>query len=118
MALISDAIMPTGLGDGEYSVWDEKITVKNGRSALSRRPGEATIAGSVITMRQALKNIVDLSVPIHDAVRMASLVPARITGLDRLHGSILEGKRADLISFDDDFSVRLSVMETVVKANR
>ena len=118
MALISDAIKPAGLGDGEFSVWGEKITVQNGRTALARQPGEATIAGSVITMRQALKNVVDLGVPIHEAVRMASLVPARAAGLDSAHGSILEGNRADLIAFDDDFTVHLSVMEGLIKTNR
>ena len=118
MALISDAIMPAGLGDGEFSVWGEKITVRNGQTALARQPGEATIAGSVITMRQALRNIMDLGVPIHEAVRMASLVPARAAGLESAHGSILEGKRADLIAFDDDFNVRLSVIENRVKTNQ
>jgi N-acetylglucosamine-6-phosphate deacetylase len=118
LALISDAIMPAGLGDGVFSVWGEKITVQNGRTALDRQPGEATIAGSVITMRQALRNVVDLGVPIHDAVRMASLVPARAAGLESAHGSILEGRRADLIAFDDAFTVRLSLMETLVKTRR
>ncbi|MEK6323838.1 MAG: N-acetylglucosamine-6-phosphate deacetylase [Acidobacteriota bacterium] len=113
MALISDAIMPAGLGDGEFSVWGEKITVRNGRTALARQPGEATIAGSVITMRQALNNIVDLGVPIHEAVLMASLVPARAAGLESERGSIIAGKRADLIAFDDDFAVRLSIIEGV-----
>jgi N-acetylglucosamine-6-phosphate deacetylase len=118
MALISDAIMPAGLGDGLFAVWGEEITVRNGRTALARKPAEATIAGSVITMRQALKNILHLGVPIHEAVRMASLVPARAAGIESDHGSIKEGKRADLIAFGDDFAVRLSVMEDLVKFNR
>jgi N-acetylglucosamine-6-phosphate deacetylase len=110
MALISDAIMPAGLGDGEFSVWGEGITVRNGRTALARQPGESTIAGSVITMRRALTNIVDLGVPIHEAVRMASLVPARIAGIESELGSIKEGIRADLIAFDDEFAVRLAAI--------
>jgi N-acetylglucosamine-6-phosphate deacetylase len=109
VALISDAIMPAGLGDGEFSVWGEKITVRDGRTALAQS-AEATIAGSVITMRQALKNIVDLGVPIHEAVRMSSLVPARAAGIDSAHGAIKEGKRADLFAFEDDFAVRLTVI--------
>lgn len=110
MALISDAIKPAGLGDGEFSVWGEGITVRNGRTSLARQPGEATIAGSVITMRQALKNIVDLGVPVHEAVRMATLVPARAAGVENEHGSIKEGLRADLIAFDDEFSVGLATI--------
>jgi N-acetylglucosamine-6-phosphate deacetylase len=108
MALISDAIKPAGLGDGEFSVWDEKITVTNGRTALAREPG--TIAGSVITMRDALKNIVNLGIPIDAAVRMASCVPARAAGIDSEYGSIEEGKRADLIAFDNDQKITLVVV--------
>ncbi len=110
MALISDAIMPAGLGDGEFSVWGEEITVRNGRTSLARQPGETTIAGSVITMRQALKNIVHLGVPVHEAVRMASLVPARAAGIEAELGSIKEGLLADLIAFDDEFAVRLATI--------
>src|SRR6185295_5284640 len=108
MALISDAIKPAGLGDGEFSVWDETITVTNGRTSLAREPG--TIAGSVITMRDALKNIVDLGIPIDDAVRMASGVPARVAGIDSAYGSIEGGKRADLIAFDNDHKITLAVV--------
>jgi len=108
MALISDAIKPAGLGDGEFSVWDETITVTNGRTSLAREPG--TIAGSVITMRDALKNIVDLGIPIFDAVHMASGLPARVAGIDSEYGSIEEGKRADLIAFDNDHRITLVVV--------
>lgn len=118
MALISDAIMPAGLGDGEFSVWGETIAVEKGRTTLSRKQSEATIAGSVITMRQALKNVVDLGVPVNEAIRMASLVPARAAGIESTHGSIVQGKRADLVAFDDDFTPRLSVMENLVKTSR
>ena len=105
MALISDAIKPTGLGDGEFSVWGEGITVKDGRTSLSRESGDSTIAGSVITMRQALKNIVEVGVPVHEAVHMASLVPARAAGIEAQVGSIRDGMRADLIAFNDDFTL-------------
>ncbi|HXU08834.1 MAG TPA: amidohydrolase family protein, partial [Blastocatellia bacterium] len=108
MALISDAIKPAGLGDGEFSVWDESITVKAGRTALARQPD--TIAGSVITVRDALKNIVNLGIPIDDAVRMASGVPARVAGIESEYGSIEAGKRADLIAFDDVHKMTLSLV--------
>jgi N-acetylglucosamine-6-phosphate deacetylase len=111
MALISDAIQPTGMGDGEFTVWGEAITVRNGRTTLARQVGENTIAGSVITMRQALKNVVDLGVPVHEAVRMACLVPARAAGIEQEIGSIKEGMLADLIVFDDEFAVRSAVID-------
>jgi N-acetylglucosamine-6-phosphate deacetylase len=111
MALISDAIMPAGLGDGQFSVWGEEIAVRNGRTSLGRQPGEGTIAGSVITMRQALKNVVGIGVPVHEAIRMASVVPARAAGVESEVGSIKQGAHADLVVFDDESAVRLAVVD-------
>jgi imidazolonepropionase-like amidohydrolase len=48
-------------------------------------------------MRDALRNIAGLGVPVHEAVRMAASAPARIAGIGDQHGSIEEGKRADLV---------------------
>jgi N-acetylglucosamine-6-phosphate deacetylase len=110
MALISDAIMPAGLGDGDFSVWGEEIAVRNGRTSISRRPGESAIAGSVITMRQALKNIVGIGVPVQEAVRMATVVPARAAGVESEIGSINQGGRADLVVFDDEIVVRFAMI--------
>lgn len=111
VALISDAILPTGLGDGEYSVWGERISVHDGRTALAAGPAKGTIAGSVITMSQALKNIIGLGVEVDKAVRMATIVPARAAGVDQDIGSIKIGKRADLIALDKDFNVRVGIID-------
>ncbi|MCI0487283.1 MAG: N-acetylglucosamine-6-phosphate deacetylase [Blastocatellia bacterium] len=113
MALISDAIPPAGLGDGEFSFWGEKIAVRDGRTSLAGAL-EETLAGSVITMRQALKNIIGLGVPVEEAVRMATLVPARVAGIDGWCGSIKNEKRADLVALDDDFEVRLAMIDGVI----
>lgn len=111
VALISDAIKPTGMGDGIFTVWGEKITVRDGRTSLVEGPAQGTIAGSVITLRQALKNIVSLGVPVYEAFRMSSLVAARAAGVDKERGSIVRGKKADLIAYGEDFNVRLAVRE-------
>jgi len=117
MALISDAIKPAGMGDGEFSVWGEPILVKDGRTALARKPDDLTIAGSVITMRQALKKIVEIGVPLHNAVYMATAVPARVAGIEGF-GSIEEGALGDLISFDDDFEIRSTIIGGVPAYNK
>ena len=111
VALISDAILPTGLGDGEFTVWGERIAVRDGLTSLIGGPAEGTIAGSVITLRQALKNAVSLGIPIEEAVRMASAVPARAAGIEGERGSIQEGKRADLVALDDDLMVNLVIVK-------
>ena len=110
VALISDAILPTGLGNGEFTVWGEKIAVRDGLTSLVGGPSEGTIAGSVITMRQALKNAVSLGISLEEGVRMASLVPARAAGVEREHGSIQEGKRADLVAFDEDLQISMAIV--------
>jgi len=108
VALISDAIKPTGLGDGEFTVWGDQIKVSNGLTSLVGH-GENTIAGSVITLSDAVRNVVGIGVSVQAAVRMASTVPARTSGLtDR--GRIQEGLRADLISFDDDLVMRTAAV--------
>ena len=116
MALISDAIMATGLGDGEYTIWGDRIEVKNGITALMDGPAKGTIAGSVISMRDALKNVAGLGVPLHDAVAMASAVPARAAGLPFISGRVEHS--ADLIAFDDEFRVRLAVRDGAVALDR
>ena len=110
MALISDAILAAGLGDGDYAVWGEKIAVREGRTALVGS-AEGTIAGSVITMRDALRNVVGLGVPAWEAFHMASLAPARAAGIADLYGSIEVGKRADLVAFDEDMKVQVSIID-------
>src|SRR5215471_7568265 len=71
MSLISDAIKPSGLGDGIYDVWGDRICVTGGRTSLARDEAipieQRTIAGSVITMDQCVKNMMSLGVPLADA---------------------------------------------------
>jgi N-acetylglucosamine-6-phosphate deacetylase len=104
LALISDAIAATGLGDGVYEIWGEKISVENGRTRNDR----GSIAGSVITMLDAVKKMLSLGAAECDVARMASLNPARLLGVDHECGSIEEGKRADFVVLDSNGDVRMA----------
>lgn len=106
VALISDAVAPAGLGDGDYNIWGETISVVDGRTQNAR----GSIAGSVITMRDAVRTMLSLDIPIEDVARMASTNPARLLGVDRDYGSIEEGKRADLVALDREGNVRLTLI--------
>ncbi|MBI3010300.1 MAG: N-acetylglucosamine-6-phosphate deacetylase [Candidatus Omnitrophica bacterium] len=82
---------------------------------LKRRGGafyaaDGTLAGSALTMVQAVRNMVHFgAASLADAVRMAGEVPARLLGLkDR--GRIVPGARADLVAFDSDFRVRMTLV--------
>lgn len=106
ISLISDAIAATGLGDGEYQIWGEMIRVENGRTQNAR----GSIAGSVITMLDAVRMMLSLGAPEIDVARMASANPARLLQIEKDCGSIEVGKRADLAAVDHAGNVRLTVV--------
>ena len=106
ISLISDAIAAAGKGDGDYRIWGETIAVKNGRTANAA----GSIAGSVISMLDAVRLLRSLGVSHVDLARMASTNPARLIGLDHVCGSIEVGKRADLVAVDQRGHVRYTLV--------
>lgn len=106
ISLISDAIAAAGKGDGDYNIWGETISVKNGRTANA----SGSIAGSVISMLDAVRLLHSLGVSYVDLARMASLNPARLLGIDQSCGSIEPGKRADLIALDENGNIKLTLI--------
>ena len=106
IALISDAIAAAGKGDGDYDIWGETISVKNGRTANAA----GSIAGSVISMLDAVRLLHSLGVSYVDLARMASSNPARLLGLDHECGSIEVGKRADLVALDAHDNVKVTLI--------
>jgi len=106
ISLISDAIAAAGKGDGDYEIWGETISVKNRRTANAA----GSIAGSVITMLDAVRLLHSLGVPYTDLALMASLNPARLLSLDKDRGSIEPGKRADLVALDSD-NIKLTMID-------
>jgi N-acetylglucosamine-6-phosphate deacetylase len=111
ISLISDAIAAAGKGDGDYAIWGETISVKNGRTSNA----SGSIAGSVITMLDAVRTMRSLGLSYVDIAQMASTNPARLLGLDHECGSIEPGKRADLVALDADGSVHLALQGGVLK---
>jgi len=106
LSLISDAVAAAGMGDGDYEIWGETITVKDGRT--SNAAGH--LAGSVITMLDALGMMKSLDTSEIDVAKMASMNPARLLGIDRDCGSIEEGKRADLVALNQKGEVVLTMI--------
>jgi len=107
VSLISDAIAAAGKGDGDYQIWGETISVKNGRTANA----SGNIAGSVISMLDAVRLLHSLGVSYVDLAQMASSNPARLLGIDSVCGSIEPGKRADLVALDEDNTPVLTIIE-------
>ena len=106
LALISDAIAASGKGDGDYQIWGETITVKNGRTSNAA----GSIAGSVISMLDAVRLMRSLGVSDVEVAQMASTNPARLLRIDNECGSIAVGKRADLVAIDGAGNVRLTIV--------
>lgn len=106
VSLISDAVQPAGLGDGEFEVWGEKVRVENGRTQNER----GSIAGSVITMLDAVKRMLSLGFSPVEVAKMASLNPAKLLGLDGTRGSIEIGKRADLVALNSADEVVMTMI--------
>src|SRR5262249_42205769 len=106
ISLISDSISPTGIGDGAYKVWGETIKVVEGRTSNER----GSIAGSVITMLDAVRMMLSLGFPAPEVARMAAFNPAQLIGKEQQCGSITVGKRADLVALDDKGNVRLTLV--------
>ena len=106
VSLISDAIAAAGLGDGEYEIWGETIAVKNGRTQNAK----GSIAGSVITMADAVRMMLSLGSSESEVAQMAALNPARLLRIDHDCGSIEEGKRADLVAVDEKLNVKLTII--------
>jgi N-acetylglucosamine-6-phosphate deacetylase len=108
ICLITDSLNAAGLGEGEYRVGGLDAVVADGQARLKE---SGALAGSVLTLNRAVKNVIDwtgLSVP--QAVRLASLNPARVLGLDSQIGSIEANKLANLAVFDRDFNVVTTIL--------
>lgn len=100
--LVSDAMRAAGLEDGEFELGGQKVIVKDGEARLL----DGSLAGSTLNLNKAVYNMVKfLHVPIHEAVRMASLSPAKAIGIEHYKGSIEIGKDADMILFDENINI-------------
>ncbi len=100
--LVTDAMSTVGTIQDSFELNGERIKVRNGQCINSK--GE--LAGSALTMNQAVRNASNFAeIEIAEALRMASLYPARAVGLDKRVGRIRAGRVANLIDLDADLTV-------------
>lgn len=100
IVLITDSGLATGLPDGTYTKGFSSIIVKDGHVTLP----DGTIAGSTLSLYDGLRNFSAFTgVPMEEAIPCATLNPARMTGQDRVTGSIRPGLRADFIVADENY---------------
>jgi N-acetylglucosamine-6-phosphate deacetylase len=93
--LITDAVAETTIGPYQHVFKEDRYTLPNG-----------TLSGSALTMMKAVKNCIDhIGVDIEEALRMGSLYPARVLGIDDKTGLIQRNYEASFVVFDDDLNV-------------
>lgn len=103
--LVSDSIRATGLGDGQYDLGGQRVTVAEGRATLS----DGTLAGSCADLMDCLRNAVAWGVPLADAVTATAVNPAKALGIYDRFGSLDVGKAANLAILDEDLTLKAVV---------
>ncbi|MCC3146009.1 N-acetylglucosamine-6-phosphate deacetylase [Halanaerobium sp. Z-7514] len=103
LILVTDAMEASGLDEGEYNLGGQKVSVKNGSARLE----DGTLAGSVLTMDQGVRNMLRFSnLELPEVIRMATYNPARLLNLDYKIGQIKVGLQADFVLLDKDLTVK------------
>jgi N-acetylglucosamine-6-phosphate deacetylase len=102
LLLVSDALAIAGTGDGRGQVGELEVEVEGLRATLA---GTSTLAGSVIALDDAVRNVVGAGLSLPATVAAASRNPLALLGVDD-RGRIAPGQKADLVELDDDLRVR------------
>ena len=101
LVLVSDSLRCAGMPDGDYELGGQPITLAGGVARLS---GTDTLAGSSISMLDAMRNVVKFGLPLTDAVYAASTAPADAVRMGNI-GRIQVGAAADLVVLDKDLNL-------------
>lgn len=112
IALITDSMRAAGMPPGESilgSLRDGlKVIVEDG---VAKLPDRSSFAGSVATTDRLVRNMVNMvDVSLTDAVRMMTRTPATILGIENEKGSLIPGKDADILIFNDDIQVQMTIV--------
>ncbi len=106
--IVSDSMRAKNLPDGESELGGQKVIVKNGEARL----GNGALAGSVLKINIAIKNLTTLcGVELEKAIDFATINPAKNLGVDDKYGSIDVGKVADFAVINKDFTVSQTVRD-------
>ncbi len=98
--LISDSLRCAGMPDGNYELGGQPIVVKDHKATLL----DGTLAGSSISLLDAVRNVTRFGLPLAEAVYAASTAPALAVGLKA--GTIQAGRAADLVVLDSDLALK------------
>jgi N-acetylglucosamine-6-phosphate deacetylase len=107
LAIVTDAMRGAGMPEGDYAFGPRNGMMARVRNGEARVAGGTGLASSVCPMNDMVRVFRNLTgCPLWQAVRMASLTPAWIAGVSDRLGSIVAGKAADILLFDEDVRIR------------
>lgn len=111
LILITDSMRACMLPDGESELGGQVVIVKDQVAKLR----DGTIAGSVLTMNEAIRKFqYNTGAPLPEVIKLVTVNPAKELGIYDLKGSIESGKQADLVLFDDT----IEIFTTIVKGKK
>jgi N-acetylglucosamine-6-phosphate deacetylase len=118
-ALITDAMRGAGMPEGESVLGNIdtglKVIIEDG---VAKLPDRSSFAGSVATTDRLVRNMVNMAeVSLLDAVTMMTQTPARIMKVDHLTGSLAAGKLADIVIFDSNINVQMTIVKGKIVYN-
>ena len=111
--IISDSMRAAGHKDGEYDLGGQTVYVKDGKALLA----DGTIAASTSNVYEELKNVIRYGIPVKQAIKSATINPAKAIRVDNETGSIEVGKYADILVVDKDFNIKLVIVKGQIKVN-
>ncbi|MEJ7739252.1 MAG: N-acetylglucosamine-6-phosphate deacetylase [Chitinophagaceae bacterium] len=112
-ALITDAMRAAGMPEGDSILG----SVKNGlkvivEDGVAKLPDRSSFAGSVATADRLVRTMINIAdVPLADAVRMITSTPARIMKVSEKKGSLVTGKDADILIFDENIHIEMTMIK-------
>ena len=107
VVLITDAMRAASKPEGTYNLGGQEVTVTKGQVRLK----DGTLAGSVLTMDKAVRNMIDMvGVPLKEAIQMATINQAKCLGVENEKGSLETGKDADIVILDKKLKVKLTMV--------
>lgn len=111
--IISDSMKAAGCPDGDYDLGGQPVYVRDGKALLA----DGTIAASTSNVYKELKNVISFGIPEKQAVKSATINPAKASRVDDRTGSIEEGKLADILVVDKDYNIKLVIVKGEIKVN-
>jgi N-acetylglucosamine-6-phosphate deacetylase len=114
VVLVTDCIEALDSGAESFTVWGRRAKVFGD----APRFDDGVLCGTILTLNEALKNILRYTGRhLTEVIKLATINPARVLGIDTRKGSVEKGKDADLVVFDDDLAVQASVINGKIVYN-